>query len=93
MATRKSTPSLKDHSKQGQLPIRTNGLYIGENSLNIYLTYDQAIQAATNILKKAELLKKNEGRVVQVWTKKGSEKLYFGITDAVHKGAKEAWDK
>jgi hypothetical protein len=92
MATSKPTPSIRDHSQQGQLPIHTNGLYIGVNSLNIYLTYDQAVQAATNILKKAELLKKHEDQVVQVWTKKGSEKLYFGITNAIHKGATEAWE-
>lgn len=91
MAKRKPVPSLKDHSKQGQLPVHTNRIYVGETSLNIYLTYDQAIQVATNILKKAELLKQQEGLAVQVWAKKGSHKLNFGIADAVQKGSQEAW--
>jgi hypothetical protein len=91
MAKSKPTPSLRDHAKQGQLPIHTNRLYLSENSLNIYLTYDQAVQVATNILKKAELVKGHENLVVQVWAKKGSDKLNFGINDVVHKGTQEAW--
>ncbi|HET6328008.1 MAG TPA: hypothetical protein VFG04_25215 [Planctomycetaceae bacterium] len=63
------------------------------DNLNIYLTYDQAVQAATNILKKAELLKGKKQRVVQVWAKKGAHKLYFGLTDAVQKGTQTAWDE
>ncbi len=54
---RKAKPSLKDHTKQGQLPIRANALYVGDSSINVYLTYDQAIQTATNLLKKAELIR------------------------------------
>lgn len=91
MASRKPTPSLSDHKKQGQLPVHTNRIYVGEASLNIYLTYDQAIQVATNILKKAELLKKRENLAVQLWAKKGSDKLNFGIVDVVKKGTQEAW--
>lgn len=92
MAKSKRLPSLKDHAKQGQLPIRTNSIYVGEKSLNIYLTYDQAVQVATNILKKAELVKKVEGKVVHLWAKKGADKLNFGINDVVQKGAQEAWE-
>ena len=92
MATRKPTPSLKDHPDQGQLPIHANRVYFAQSNLNVLLTYDQAVQAATNILKKAELLKKHEGKVVHVWAKKGSHELNFGISNAVLKGAKEAWD-
>lgn len=92
MAKRKPTPSLKDHKKQGQLPIHTNRLYLSESSLNIYLTYDQAVQVATNILKKAELVKGHDDLAVQVWAKKGSDKLNFGINDVVQKGTQKAWD-
>lgn len=91
MAKSKPTPSIKDHKKQGQLPIHTNGLYVGEKSLNIYLTYDQAVQFATNILKKAELVKGHDDLAVQVWAKKGSTKLNFGIDGVVQKGTQEAW--
>ncbi len=91
MAKRKPVPSLKDHKKQGQLPIHTNAIYVGETSLNIYLTYDQAVQVATNILKKAELIKGHEDLALQVWAKKGSDKLNFGINDVVQKGTQEAW--
>ena len=87
----KAKPSLKDDRKQGQLPIRANALYVGGTSINVYLTYDQAIQAATNLLKKAELIKGNEDKAVQLWSTKGSTKLNFGIIDAVQSGAKEAW--
>ena len=87
----KAKPSLKDDRKQGQLPIRANALYLGDTSINVYLTYDQAIQAATNLLKKAELIKGNEDKAVQLWSTKGSTKLNFGIIDAVQSGAKEAW--
>lgn len=92
MAKSKRLPSLKDHAKQGQLPIHTNRIYVGEESVNIYLTYDQAVQAATNILKKAELLKTTEDKVVHVWAKKGSDKLNFGINDVVQKGTQDAWE-
>ena len=92
MAKRKRKPSIKDHAKQGQLPIHANGIYLGESSLNIYLTYDQAVQAATNILKKAELIKQEEGMAVHLWTKKGSAKLNFGLNHAVKKGNQEAWE-
>jgi len=88
----KPKPSLKDHTKQGQLPIRTNAVYLGEASLNVYLTYDQAVQAATNLLKKAELIKGSEGKAVQLWTKKGSTKLNFGVAEAVQSGAHEPWE-
>jgi hypothetical protein len=67
-------------------------VYVGETSLNIYLTYNQAVQVATNILKKAELIKGHDDRVVQLWTKKGSDKLNFGINDVVQAGAQEAWE-
>ena len=92
MAKSKPKPTLKDHAKQGQLPIRANAVYVGAESLNIYLTYDQAIQVATNILKKAELIKCEEDKVVQLWTMKGSDKVNFGIIDIVQKGAREAWE-
>lgn len=92
MAKRKPQPSIKDHNKQGQLPIHTNRLYLSPSSLNIYLTYDQAVQVATNILKKAELIKEHENLAVQIWAKKGSDKLNFGINDVVKKGTMEAWD-
>ena len=92
MAKSKPTPSIKDHKKQGQLPIHTNSIYVGEKSLNIYLTFDQAVQVATNILKKAELVKGHDNLAVQVWAKKGSDKLNFGINDVVQKGPQEAWD-
>jgi len=92
MATKKPLPSIKDHDKQGQLPIHTNRIYFSETNLNIYLTYDQAIQFATNILKKAELAKTGDDLVVQLWAKKGSHKMNFGIASAVQKGKKEAWD-
>jgi len=91
MAKQRPTPSLDDHKKQGQLPIHTNRLYLSASSLNIYLTYDQTVQVATNILKKAELVKNREGLAVQVWAKKGSDKLNFGINDVVKKGKQEAW--
>jgi hypothetical protein len=92
MAKSKPTPSLKDHKKQGQLPIHTNRIYFGKGNLNIYLTYDQAVQVATNILKKAELIKQREDLAVQLWAKEGSDKLNFGINDVVQKGTQEAWD-
>lgn len=92
MATRKPTPSIKDHPKQGQLPIHINALYVGDESLNIYLTYDQAVQAATNILKKAELIKGKDQRVIQFWVKKGAHRLYFGLEKAIQKGSKTAWE-
>lgn len=92
MAKKRPTPAFKDHKKQGQLPIRTNAIYVGEKSLNIYLTYDQAVQAATNILKKAELLKDHDNYVIQLWTMKGSTKLNFGITDAKKAGAQGPWE-
>jgi hypothetical protein len=88
----KAKPSLKDHKKQGQLPIRTNALYLGEASLNVYLTYDQAVQVATNLLKKAELIKGDDRKAVQLWTKKGSTKLNFGIVESVQSGASQAWE-
>ena len=88
----KAKPSLKDHTSQGQLPIRANALYVGESSINVYLTCDQAIQAATNLLKKAELIKGSDGKAVQLWAKKGSTKLNFGIMKIVQSGAKEAWE-
>jgi hypothetical protein len=88
----KAKPSLKDDRKQGQLPIRANALYLGDSSINVYLTYDQAIQAATNLLKKAELIKEKEGKAVQLWATKGSTKLNFGIIQTVQNGAKEAWE-
>lgn len=91
MGKRKPTPSLADHKEQGQLPIRANAIYVGDDSLNVYLTYDQAVQVATNILKKAELIKGLDDRVVQLWTMKGSKKLRFGINDTVQSGAREAW--
>jgi hypothetical protein len=91
MAKKRPLPSLKDHEKQGQLPIHTNAVYVGD-SLNVYLTYDQAVQAATNPLKKAEMVKGDDGRVVQLWTKKGSSKLYFGINAVVQKGSRNAWE-
>jgi hypothetical protein len=91
MASRKPTPSIKDHAKQGQLPIHTNRLYLSAASLNIYVTYDQAVQVATNILKKAELVKGHANLIVHVWAKQGSDKLHFGINDAVQKGTQEAW--
>lgn len=91
MAKSKPTPSIKDHKKQGQLPIHTNAIYVGKTSLNIYLTYDQAVQVATNILKKAELIKGREELALQLWAKKGSDKLNFGINDVVQKGTQEAW--
>jgi hypothetical protein len=91
MPKTKPLPSLKDHRKQGQLPIQANAVYLGKDSLNVYLTYDQAVQAATNILKKAELIKTNPELVVQLWTKKGSQKIYFGINDQVDKGDRLAW--
>ena len=51
------------------------------------------MQVATNILKKAELLKEEEDEfAVQLWTKKGSSKLNFGITETVQSGAYEAWE-
>lgn len=89
---KKAKPSLRDDRKQGQLPIRANALYLGDSSINVYLTYDQAIQAATNLLKKAELIKSSEGKAVQLWSTKGSTKLNFGIIEAVQGGAKEAWE-
>ena len=92
MAKRKPTPSLKDHKKQGQLPVHANGLYVGKTSLNIYLTFDQAVQVATNILKKAELVKGHEDKTVHLWAKKGSGKVNFGIGDVIQKGTQEAWD-
>jgi len=92
MGKRKPKPSLKDDRKQGQLPIRTNAVYVGKLSINIYLTYDQAVQAATNLLKKAELIKGHDDRVIQLWTTKGSDKMNFGITDGVQSGAQEAWE-
>ncbi len=92
MAKRKPTPFIKDHKKQGQLPIHTNRLYLSESSLNIYLTYDQAVQVATNILKKAELVKGHDDLAIQLWAKKGSDKLNFGINYVVQKGTQEAWD-
>jgi hypothetical protein len=88
----KPKPSLKDHAKQGQLPVRTNALYLGDASLNVYLTYDQAVQVATNLLKKAELIKGKDEKAIQLWTKKGSTKLNFGFVDVVQSGAHEAWD-
>jgi hypothetical protein len=88
MASRKPKPSIQDHKKQGQLPIHTNRIYVGDDSLNVYLTYDQAVQAATNILKKAELVKGHEGLIVHVWGKKGADKLNFGISKVVEKGTK-----
>lgn len=91
MASWKPVPSIKDHKKQGQLPVHTNRLYLSEISLNIYLTYDQAVQVATNILKKAELVKEHEDLAVQVWARKGSDKLNFGINSIVQKGTQEAW--
>lgn len=91
MAKRKPVPSLKDHKKQGQLPIHTNAIYVGETSLNIYLTYDQAVQVTTNILKKTELIKGREDLALQVWAKKGSDKFNFGIDEVVQKGTQEAW--
>ena len=60
--------------------------------VNIYLTYDQAVQVATNLLKKAELVKSHEDLVVHVWAKKGSDKLNFGINDVIQKGKQQAWD-
>lgn len=92
MAKSKPLPSIDDHKEQGQLPIRTNSLYLSESSVNIYLTYDQAVQVATNILKKAEMVKEHEEMVVQVWAKKGSSKLNFGINEVVKKGKRRAWD-
>ncbi len=92
MKKSKRKPSLRDHTRQGQLPIRTNALYLGDTSLNVYLTYDQAVQAATNLLKKAELIKDADDKAVQLWTKKGSTKLNFGIVDVVQSGSTEAWD-
>jgi len=92
MGKKKPTPSLKDHKKQGQLPIRANAIYVGKASLNVYLTYDQAVQVATNILKKAELIKDDEELVVHLWTKKGSDRLNFGINNVVQAGAMEAWE-
>lgn len=89
---KKAKPSLKDDRKQGQLPIRTNALYVGNSSINVYLTYDQAIQAATSLLKKAELIKGKEEKAVQLWATKGSKTLQFGIIAAVQSGAKEAWE-
>lgn len=89
---KKAKPSLRDDRKQGQLPIRANALYLGDSSINVYLTYDQAIQAATNLLKKAELIKEKEGKAVQLWATKGSTKLNFGIIQTVQSGAKEAWE-
>ena len=91
MTKRKPLPSIKDHAKQGQLPVRTNSLYLSESSVNIYLTYDQAVQVATNILKKAELVKESEDLAVQIWAKKGSSKLNFGVNDVVKKGKRQAW--
>jgi hypothetical protein len=92
VARRKPLPSIKDHAKQGQLPIHTNRIYFADDNLNIYLTYDQAVQVATNILKKAELVKREEGVVVHLWAKKGSDKLNFGLNKVVQKGTQEAWD-
>lgn len=92
MAKSKTPSSLTDHPKQGQLPIRTNAIYVGRESLNIYMTYDQAVQVATNFLKKAELLKGNDGMAIQLWTKKNSNKLYFGIDKVRQKGSQQAWE-
>jgi len=70
MAKSRPTPSIKDHKKQGQLPIHTNRLYLSAKSLNIYLTYDQAVQVATNILKKAELVKGHDDLAVHLGPRK-----------------------
>lgn len=92
MAKRKPKPSLKDHEKQGQLPIRANAIYVGDKSINVYLTHDQAVQVATNVLKKAELIKGHNDRVVQLWTTKGSDRLNFGINALVQSGAQDPWE-
>jgi hypothetical protein len=38
------------------------------------------------------MLKGDDDHVVQLWTKKGSKKLYFGIDEAVQKGSRTAWE-
>jgi hypothetical protein len=91
MASHKPLPSIDDHEDQGQLPIVANRVYIKDTSINIYLTYDQAVQTATNLLKKAELIKDHPGTIVQLWTVKGSSKLNFGLNNIVKKGKQEAW--
>lgn len=90
-----STPDCQ-HSIDGQMGVNANAVYLpkSKNIINIYLTPEQALRAARNLLHKAEMLIANnvQDAAVQLWVqprKDKSGRLDFGIVKVVQKNTRD----
>jgi hypothetical protein len=72
------------HKRQGNPAVTANALYKTENSFNCYLTANQAINLAQNLLMKARLLLDGgiSDGAVQIWNEGESEVVRCGLTKA-----------
>ena len=84
------------HTTDGQMGVDANAVYLpkSKNIVNIYLTPEQALRAARNLLHKAEMLISNnvQNAAVQLWVKPrkdNSGRLEFGLIKTVQKNTQE----